>query len=87
MTNSVTYFGPDLRLRLPNVELLLEYVQRTDSNPLFIRAEFAPMKLDHTTDAYLAEAIFSAKGDKSKTFYTVAYNRVDSTWTRPNTRR
>jgi hypothetical protein len=79
VTNEVTYFGPDVRLRLPNVELLIEYVRRTDSNPLFVQAEFAPMKLDHTSDAYLAEAVFSARGDKSKTFYTVAYNRVDST--------
>jgi hypothetical protein len=76
--NEVTYIGPDVRLRLANVELLLEYVRRTDSNPLFVQAEFAPMKLDHTSDAYLVEAVFSAKGDKSKTFYTVAYNRVDS---------
>ena len=80
LTNSVTYIGPDVRLRLPNVEVLLEYVHRKDSNPLFIRAEFAPGGLSHTSDAVLAEAVFSAKGDKSKTFYTVAYNLVDSTW-------
>lgn len=78
LTNSVTYFGPDVRLRLPKVEILLEYVHRTDSNPLFIRAEFAPMSFEHATDAYLAEATFSAKDDKSKTFYTFAYNRIDS---------
>lgn len=76
--NTVSYFGPDVRLRLPNVEILLEYVRRTDSNPLFVRAEFAPLKLDHASDAYLAEAVFSAKGDQSKTFYTLAYNRIDS---------
>jgi hypothetical protein len=77
-TNSVTYFGPDVRLRLPNAELLFEYVHRTDSNPLFVRAEFAPGGISHTTDAYLAEAVIAPRGDKSKTFYTVAYNRVDS---------
>jgi hypothetical protein len=78
LTNRVTYFGPDVRLRLPNIELLLEYVHRADTNPLFLQAEFAPMSLEHTSNATLAEAIFSAKGDKSKTFYTLAYNRVDS---------
>jgi len=78
LTNSVTYFGPDIRLRLPKLEVLLEYVRRTDSNPLFIRAEFAPMSFEHTSDAYLAEATFSAKADKSRTFYTFAYNRIDS---------
>lgn len=77
-TNSVTYFGPDLRLRLPNAELLFEYVHRTDSNPLFVRAEFAPGGISHTTDAYLAEAVIAPRGDKSKTFYTFAYNLVDS---------
>jgi hypothetical protein len=78
LTNTVTYFGPDVRLRLPNVEVLLEYVRRKDSNPSFVRAEFAPGGLSHATDAYLAEATFSAQGDKSKTFYTAAYNLVDS---------
>ena len=77
-TNSVTYFGPDVRVRLPNVDLTLEYVRRTDSNPLFVRAEFAPTGISHATDAYLAEAIIAPRGDKSQTFYTVAYNRVDS---------
>ena len=77
-TNSVTYFGPDVRVRLPNVDLTLEYVRRTDSNPLFVRAEFAPTGISHASDAYLAEAIIAPRGDKSQTFYTVAYNRVDS---------
>ncbi len=77
-TNSVTYFGPDLRVRLPYVEFMFEYVQRTDSNPLFVRAEFAPTEERHSTDAYLAEAVFSPWGDAGKTFFTVAYNRINS---------
>ena len=77
-TNSVTYFGPDLRVRLPNVELMFEYVRRTDSNPLFIRAEFAPTEKSHSTDAYLAEAVISPWGDAGRTFFTVAYNRIKS---------
>jgi len=78
--NSVTYFGPDLRLRLPNIELTLEYVRRKDSNPLFVRIDRTPEGESHSTDAYLVEAIIAPKGDKSKTFYTVAYNRVDSSY-------
>lgn len=74
-TNSVAYFGPDLRVRLPKVELLLEYVRRTDSNPLF--AADAP---EVQSDAFLAEAILSPWGDKGRTFVTFAWNRVDSGW-------
>ena len=47
LTNSVTYFGPDMRVRLPNVEFMFEYVRRTDSNPLFIRAELPERKPFH----------------------------------------
>ena len=72
-TNSVTYFGPDLRLRLPFLELTLVYTRRNDSNPLFQASGGAV-----ATDAYLAEAILSPWGDKGRTFFTVAYNGVDS---------
>lgn len=77
-TNSVTYFGPDLRVRLPYIDLMLEYVRRTDSNPHFVRAEFAPTPESHASDAYLAEAVISPWGDAGKTFFTLAYNRIKS---------
>ena len=72
--NSVTYLGPDLRLRLPNVEVLLEYVKRTDSNPLFTSAAD-----EQDSDAVLAEAIISPWGEQGRTFFTLAWNRVNST--------
>jgi hypothetical protein len=72
-TNSVSYFGPDLRLRLPKIELLLEYVRRTDSNPLFLATAVGA-----TTDAFLAEAMVSPWGEKGRTFFTFAWNKVDS---------
>jgi hypothetical protein len=71
--NKVAYFGPDFRLRLPLVELLVEYVRRTDSNPLF-----TPVARALGTDAYLAEAIISPWSDKGRTFFTLAWNRVRS---------
>jgi hypothetical protein len=71
--NSVSYFGPDLRLRLPQVDLLLEYVRRTDSNPFFLAAPAGA-----TTDAFLAEAVVSPWGEKGRTFFTFAWNKVDS---------
>ncbi len=72
--NKVTYLGPDIRLRLPRFELLAEYVRRTDSNPLF--AAVSGPKVG--TDAFLAEAIISPWSDKGRTFFTVAWNKVDS---------
>jgi hypothetical protein len=72
VVNSVTYFGPDIRLRLPRVELLAEYVRRTDSNPLFA----AGVKIG--SDAFMAEAIISPWSDKGRTFFTLAWNKVDS---------
>lgn len=80
-TNSVSYIGPDLRVRLPFVELTLAYTRRTDTNPLF-QAVGEAVK----TDAYLAEAVISPWGDKAKTFFTVAYNGVDSTLAETNYR-
>jgi len=72
-TNSVTYLGPDLRVRLPKVEILLEYLRRTDSNPLFLRDA-----LGIDSNAFLAEAIFSPWGEKGRWFFTAAVNAVDS---------
>ena len=72
--NAVTYLGPDLLLRLPNVEILLAYVKRTDSNPLFQREG-----REQTSEAVLAEAILSPWGEQGRTFFTLAWNRVNST--------
>jgi len=81
LTNRVTYFGPDVRLRLPKLELMFEYVHRTDSNP-FNRIEFdptfAPEPQNQTTDAILAEAVFAPQGDKSRMFFTLAFNDIAS---------
>lgn len=81
LTNRVTYFGPDIRLRLPKLELMFEYVHRTDSNP-FNRIEFdptfAPEPQNQTTDAILAEAVFAPQGDKSRMFFTLAFNDIAS---------
>jgi len=74
LTNSVTYLGPDLRLRLPNVEVLAEVIRRTDSNPLFLTDA-----AEEKSDAALIEAVFSPWGGQGRTFFTVAWNMVNST--------
>jgi hypothetical protein len=74
-TNTVSYIGPDLRIRLPKVELMLEWVHRKDDNPMF--AESAQKE---KTDAYLGELIFSPYGERGRLFFTLAYNRVKSSF-------
>ncbi|MGB8952331.1 MAG: hypothetical protein WCC06_06665 [Candidatus Aminicenantales bacterium] len=81
-TNTVSYLGPDLRLRLPKVELMLQYVRRTDSNPLF-----SSDGQKHSTDAYFGELIFSPQGDKGRWFFTFAYNQVKSCFDEANYQR
>jgi len=75
IVNSVSYFGPDIRLRLPRVELMFEYVRRKDSNPFFSNVAAGE---SHTTDAYLGEILVSPYGEKGRLFFVLAYNRVNS---------
>jgi hypothetical protein len=75
VTNTVNYFGPDIRVRLPKVDLMLQYVRRSDTNPFF-----GDIQEKRTTDAYLGEIIFSPWGEKGRWFFTAAYNRVKSAW-------
>jgi hypothetical protein len=79
LTNRVTYFGPDIRLRLPKLELMFEFVHRTDSHPfnrIEFDATFAPEPQNQKTDAILAEAVFAPQGDKSRMFFTLAFNDI-----------
>jgi hypothetical protein len=71
--NSVFYFGPDVRLRLPGVDLMAEYVHRSDTNPLF-----APIAQKIGSDAFLAEATIRPWTGDGRTFFTLAWNRVQS---------
>jgi len=74
-TNTVDYFGPDIRVRLPKVDLMFQYVRRSDTNPFF-----GGFQEKHNTNAYLGEIIFSPWGEKGRWFFTMAYNRVNSFW-------
>jgi hypothetical protein len=71
--NTVRYLGPDVRLRFPKIELMAEYLRRTDSNPLF-----AARPESFRTDAFLAEAIISPQGEKGRLFLVAVYNRIRS---------
>jgi hypothetical protein len=75
-TNSVTYLGPDFRVRLPKVEIMLEYLRRKDTNPLFEQGSGIE---EQKSDAFLGELIFSPQGEKGRLFFVLSYNRIQST--------
>ncbi len=74
-TNTVDYFGPDIRVRLPKVDLMFEYVRRWDTNPFF-----GDTQESRKTDAFLGEIILSPWGENGRWFFTAAYNRVKSSF-------
>jgi hypothetical protein len=71
--NATDYFGPDLRIRTGPLDVLVEYLRRTDSNPFF---QAGPAR--QATDAWLAEAIFSPDGDAGRWFLALSWNRIRS---------
>jgi len=81
-TNTVNYIGPDLRLSFPNLTLTAGFVRRTDSNPFF-----ASEGRDCKTDAFLAEAIISPRGEKGRLFLVLAYNLIRSDLAEVDTNR
>jgi hypothetical protein len=72
-TNSTTYYGPDLRVRMGRFDILMEYLRRADSNPFF---QASPGR--QATDAWLAEAVFSPAGDEGRWFMALTWNRIRS---------
>jgi hypothetical protein len=71
--NSVSYYGPDLRIRTGRFDVLLEYLRRADTNPFF---QAGPGR--QTADAWLAEAIFSPGGAEGRWFLALTWNRIRS---------
>ena len=74
LSNTVTYFGPDLVLSLGKFVLTGQYLQRIDSDPLFTGGTLSPV----TTHGIVGELVFAPKYDRSNTYWTLLYNRIDS---------
>ncbi|MCF7833355.1 MAG: hypothetical protein K9N05_07265 [Candidatus Marinimicrobia bacterium] len=73
LSNTVTYFGPDLVLNLGKFVLTGQYLQRIDTDPIFIGTA-SPV----TTHGIVGELVFAPKYDRSNTYWTLLYNRIDS---------
>ena len=71
--NEVIYVGPDFNTTIGKFEFTGQYLLRTDSNPLFISN--ADSK---TTSGIIGEVIFAPQKDRSRHYFTLLYNWVDS---------
>ena len=71
--NEVTYYGPDLTVALENFELTAQYLNRTDTNPLF-----DDTANDIKTDGYVVELVYSPDMNNSKYYITGLYNLIDT---------
>ncbi|MFH1679621.1 MAG: hypothetical protein ABIH26_03140 [Candidatus Eisenbacteria bacterium] len=75
--NEVTYWGPDIQIAAGPVAFTGQYLVRRDTNPSF--ASKAPDDVrDLDTDGIVAELVLAPYGDRSRTYYTVLYNRVET---------
>lgn len=69
----IRMFGPDATLQLGNVELNLQYLRRTDSNPFF-----QPLGPDTDVDAAFGELVWSPAGAHGRWHFVGLYNWIDS---------
>lgn len=72
-TDEIVYFGPDANVSVGPFDFNGQYLYRKDTN-----AEFAASSEDIETHGVIAELIISPQGDRSRHYYTLLYNLVDS---------
>lgn len=72
-TNEILFIGPDATLNVGPLELNLQYVERRDKNPLFIRAGAKEV----ATRGAFAELIYRPNGDESKWYAVGLINYLD----------
>lgn len=71
--NNLSYLGPDLKIKAPRIEALIQFLQRWDTNPLF-QKEGKKLR----SEAWLGEIIFSPYGENGRWFLVFLYNRLRS---------
>ncbi len=73
--NGLHYHGPDLVVGNGTLDLTVQYLMRSDSNPGLVD-DAAKVE----TDGIVAELVISPHQDRSRTYATLLYNRIDSDW-------
>jgi len=71
--NEVTYIGPDVNLTIGKFEFTGQYLLRKDTNPLLI-----PNAESKNSSGVIGEIIFAPQKDRSRYYFTLLYNWVDS---------
>ena len=73
--NEVMYHGPDLAVGNGMFDFTFQYLFRRDTNPSFV---IDPVDVD--TQGLIAELVISPQKDRSRHYFTLMYNQVDSDW-------
>lgn len=73
--NEVMFHGPDFTLGNGMFDLTFQYLFREDTDP-----EFSGVDVDVATNGLVAELVFSPKKDRSRNYFTLLYNQIDSDW-------
>jgi hypothetical protein len=71
--NRILYHGPDLTLGNGIFDLNVQYLLRRDTNPAFVA-----LAEEVETDGIVAELVISPQGDRSRHYFTLLYNSIDS---------
>ena len=75
--NEITYWGPDFNLTMGPLEFTAQYMERKDSNPTFVASATS-----YVSKGTIAELIFSPQLDKSRFYYVLLYNKIESDFER-----
>ncbi len=73
--NEVMFHGPDFTLGNGMFDLTFQYLFRKDTDP-----DFTGVDVDVETQGLVAELVFSPQKDRSRNYFTLLYNRIDSDW-------
>ena len=71
--NEITYWGPDVNLAVGPIEVTAQYMERKDSNPMYL----ANGK-EYKSTGIIAELIYAPQLDKSRHYFTALYNKIDT---------
>ncbi|MBD3179492.1 MAG: hypothetical protein GF417_07695 [Candidatus Latescibacteria bacterium] len=72
--NEITYFGPDVGISIDRFSFTGQYMIREDTNPGMKKISGE----NYRTEGVVAELIFAPYYDRSRTYFTLLYNMIDS---------
>ncbi len=73
--NRILHHGPDFRVGNGMFDFTFQYLIRRDTNP-----GFTADAVNVETKGVIAELVFSPQRDRSRYYFTLLYNQIDSDW-------